>query len=138
MAKDPNASAAKWAQNLQNSTQAITDGVNAVTVAPGLAAARQKDVYVANVMAAKDKWASRVASVPLSSWQQSMIQKGIPRIAQGATVAQPKVASFLTQLLPAIAQVKSTLPPRGTLDQNINRSNAFIRGMAQFSYKPTV
>lgn len=137
MAKDPNASAAKWAANLQNATQTITDGVNGVTIAPGIAAARQKDVWAQNTVAAKDKWSSRVAGVTLGSWQQSMIQKGIPRIAQGAVQAQPKVASFLTQLMPAIAQVKSTLPPRGTLDQNIARSNQFIRGMSNFSYKPT-
>lgn len=137
MAKDPTAAAAKWAANLSAAGQTITDGVNNVTVAPGLAAAKQKSVYVQNVQASADKWASRVAGVSLQSWQQSMINKGIPRIASGATAAQPKMTSFLTQLMPAIASVKQGLPPRGTLDQNIARSAAFIRGMSNFQYKPT-
>lgn len=127
--------AAKWSQNLAGSTQNITDGVNAVTVAPGLAAARQKTAWVQNTTNAADKWATKVAAVPLSDWQTAMIQKGVPRIASGATAAQPKFANFMAQLLPAIQQVKSTLPARGGLEANIARSTAMIRGMAKFQAK---
>lgn len=129
--------AAKWAQNLSGATQAITDGVNGVTTAPGLAAARQKDVYVANVTASAGKWATNVAAVTLPAWQQAMITKGVPRIASGAQAAQPKFTNFMNQLLPHIATVKSQLPARGGLEQNINRATAMIRGMAKFQAKPS-
>jgi hypothetical protein len=132
MAQTPDQIAARWAAGLANAGTKITDGVNSVTVAPGQAAARQKQVWQQNTAAAVDKWATNTARVSLSDWQQAMIQKGAPRIASGATAAQPKFASFMGQLLPHIDRVKSTLPPRGTLDQNIGRATTFIRGMAEF------
>ena len=132
MAQTPDQIAARWAQGLSGATQKIADGVNAVTVAPGQAAARQKTVWAQNTAAAADKWAQRTAAVDLPSWQQAMIQKGAPRIATGAAAAQPKFASFMTQLLPHIQSVKSQLPARGNLDQNIARMTQFVRGMSQF------
>ncbi len=128
----PEEAAAAWARNLSSAGDRITRGVQAVTTAPGQAAARQKAVYQANVAAATDKWASRVASVSLPEWQQAMLDKGAPRIAQGAQAAQPKMAAFMGQLLPHIAQQVSALPARGGLDQNINRMTQFVRGMSKF------
>lgn len=128
----PDQIAANWAQNLAGSTTKITNGVNAVTVAPGQAAARQKSVWVQNTTSAADKWAQKVAAVPLSDWQTAMTQKGIPRIATGATAAQPKFSQFMTKFLPHLAAGKASLPPRGTLDQNIARSAAMIRHSAGF------
>lgn len=130
--RTPDQIAADWASRLGQSTQKITDGVNAVTVAPGQAAARQVDVWVQNTTASRDKWRANVASVSLGEWQQAMIQKGAQRIGQGATAAVPKFASFMGQLLPHIDRVKGSLPPRGNLDANINRMVTFSRGMAQF------
>ena len=37
------------------------------------------------------------------------------------------------QLLPHIDRVRSSLPARGNLDQNINRMTQFVRGMAAFN-----
>lgn len=133
MAKDPTTVASKWAQNLSGATQSITDGVNAVSVAPGAAAARQKTVYVNNVTASADKWARNVAAVSLSSWQQDMITKGIPRIASGAQAAQSKFATFMGKLLPYQANLVSQLPARGNLEQNITRMTQMVRGMANFT-----
>ena len=128
----PEQIAAQWAARLAASSQRITDGVNAVTTAPGQAAARQKAVWQQNTAAAVDKWAGRVAGVSLSDWQQSMTTKGVQRIGAGAQAAQPAFAQFMGQLLPHIATVKGTLPPRGNLDQNIARMTAFVQGMAKF------
>lgn len=130
--RDPNAIAQNWANRLGQSTQKITDGVQAVTVAPGQAAARQKGAWVQNTQAAADKWASRTSQVTLGDWQQAMIQKGAPRVGAGATAAVPKMASFMTQLLPHIDAVKGSLPARGDLNANINRMVAFTQGMAKF------
>lgn len=131
----PDQISAKWAQGLASAGQRITDGVNGVTVAPGQAAAAQKQVWQQNTVASVDKWARNTAAVDLPTWRESMITKGLPRIASGATAAQPKFANFMNQLLPHIDAVKRGLPARGGLDQNIARMTAFVRGMAQFQNK---
>lgn len=131
--KDPTTAAQKWSTNLAAATSSITAGVQAVTVAPGQAAARQKAAYVQGVNNSQDKWARNVAGVSLQSWQADMVNKGIPRIATGATAAEPKMATFLGQLLPYQERLKGTLPARGTLDQNIARMTSWVRGMSQFS-----
>lgn len=133
-AQSPQDVAARWAQNLGAATTRITAGVQAVQQAPGAKAAAQKQVYVQNVTAAADKWASRVSQVSLGSWQQDMINKGITRIGPGATAAQPKMAAFMTQLLPYIASQQASLPPRGNLDQNISRMTSWVRSMSNFKY----
>lgn len=127
--------AARWAQQMGASTDKWAAGVNGVTVAPGQAAARQADVWANNTIAAKGKWATNVSAVSLQDWKDAMMNKGQARIGSGATAAQAKFADFMTQLLPQIDRVKSTLQPRGNLDQNINRMTAFSRGMAAWSYK---
>ena len=128
----PQDAAAKWQQNLSGSTDRIAKGVQAVTTAPGQAAARQKTAYTQGVASNADKWASNVAKVPLQDWQQAMIQKGAPRIASGAQAAQPKMEAFLGQFLPHVQGVVSGLPARGNLDQNIARMTAAVRGFSQF------
>lgn len=133
MAVTASAAAAKWQTNLSASTQRITDGVNAVTTAPGLAAARQADVWLANLQASASKWKSKVAAVSLQDWQQAMTTKGVPRIASGAQAAQPKMESFLNKFLPHVYAGKAGLPPRGNLEQNINRMVQMVRHNAKFS-----
>lgn len=133
--RTPEQIAASWAQGLVGSREKMVDGVNAVTVAPGVKAAAQKSVYVTNVQQNADKWAKRTAAVSVDEWRQSMLTKGLDRVAGGATAAQPRFANFVSQLLPHIENVKRSLPARGTLDQNIARSAAFIRGMAGFDYR---
>lgn len=128
----PDQVAASWAQRLAASGDKIRAGVAAVSVAPGQLAARNKAGYVAGVNAHQDKWASRVASVSLGTWQGDMVNKGLPRIASGATAAQPKMAAFMGQLLPFIDRGRGSLPQRGGLDANIARSAAWIRYMAGF------
>lgn len=129
----PDQIAAKWAQNLGGATQRITDGINAVTTSPGQLAARQKMVWQQNTVASTDKWAARTAAVPVEQWKADSIQKGVPRIATGATAAVPKFTTFMGKLMPYINNQKNQLPARGTPDQNIARMVQFVRGMMNFS-----
>lgn len=132
MATDPNTAAQDWVNGLSSKTAKITSSVQAVTVAPGQAAARQKTVWAQNTMAATDKWANAVGRVTLGDWQTAMVNKGIPRIASGASAAQGKMVAVFQQLLPHIDRVKASLPPRGTFEQNKARAVAMMDGMHAF------
>lgn len=132
MAKDPQAAAKRWADRMAASSQAIIDGAMAVTVAPGVAAARQADVWAQNTAAAKDKYKTRVGQVSLGDWQSAMQTKAAPRAAQGAAAAEGKMAAFLGHFLPYVEQKVAALPPRGNLEQNIARSVALQRALATY------
>lgn len=137
MAFDPQASAMKWKDRL---SQAATDGtiergVMGVTVAPGVAAARQADVWANNTVAAKDTYKKNV-QVPLGEWQQSFMAKK-DRISTGAQGAEPKMAAFLTKLAPVVNNAKAALPPRGNYAQNKERASRMMDALhaAKGSFK---
>jgi hypothetical protein len=115
----------------------MTRGVQAVTVAPGIAAANAADKWLQNVTQAKDKFASRVRSVSLADWQNAMTSYGINRVAQGATAKQGKMQSFMTEFLPhleaGVRQVDSM--PHMNLEDGINRAVTMIRHNATFKRK---
>ena len=138
MITDPAAVANKWSQRLSGAQQAIIDGVNAVTQAPGAKAAAQADVWLAKLQASRDKWVRNVSAVSLGQWQQAMTTKGVQRIGTGAQAAIPKMTAFMSQWLPyeqaGVQQLASM--PRGTIDQNIQRAITMMRYNAQFVRKP--
>lgn len=123
--------AQNWVNNLSGATARMQAGAQAVTTAPGQAAAAQQAVWLANVTASANRWASAVAAVPLATWQQDYIQKGLPRVATGAQAAQTKFATVLGNIITAEKQIVPSLPPRGNLQQNIARSAAFAVAMNQ-------
>jgi len=135
MAQDPQAVAERWAQRMAASGDKWQQGVDSVTVAPGAAAARQKNAYVQGVTANADKWATNVGSVSLQDWKDAMVNKGKQRIATGAAASQGKFANFMTALLPQIDRAKANLGPRGTFEQNTQRMLAFSQNMHAWSYK---
>lgn len=112
----------------------MTQGANAVQKAPGLAAAAAADKWLAKVTASKAKFAARVSSVSLQSWQQSYINVGIPRVAQGAQAKQSKVTAFMDQFLPYLSTGLQTIDamPNTTLEDGIARATAMIRYNAKF------
>lgn len=132
MAKDPATIAKKWADNLSAAANngTVTAGIQAVTMAPGVAAARQKAVWAQNTAAAQDRWAANV-QVPLPEWQQAAINKGVARIATGATAAEPKMVSFMNKLMPVINNAKANLPARGTFQQNLARATQMATALHQ-------
>lgn len=125
----------KWGQRLNASGQFITSGVNNVQTAPGVAAAAAQDRMLTNLTAAVTSgvWARNVSGVSLSDWKSAMVNKGVPRIAQGVTAAQKNKAQIIGQLLQAVdnAAAQANAIPRGNLDQNIQRAVTFMRSMSQ-------
>jgi len=120
MPKDASAVVTKWQANASAATQAYKDGVSRVSVPPGQAAARQKNAYVQGVQANADIWAKNV-NIPLGEWQAAAAGKGGDRYAGGITAGAPKMAQFMQGFLPKVQAIANSLPPRGTLEQNLAR-----------------
>jgi hypothetical protein len=130
------ASAQKWATNLGAAVTAYTNGVNAVTVPPGQKAAAAQATYIARVTEKAPIWAANVAAVPLGTWQQAAITKGAPRLASGASAAQPKFTTFLTALMQFESNGLGQLPPRSPSGNNDARMIQWSNYMKTFK-KPT-
>lgn len=130
----PADSVAKWLQNLGSATDRMTSGAQRVTKSPGAAAAAAADKWLQRVTASKAKFAANVGRVSLQDWQQSYINIGIPRVAQGAQAKQGKMLSFMEEYLPYLQRGVSTIDqmPSVTLEDGIARATAMIRYNAKF------
>lgn len=130
----PQAGSDKWKSRLSAATQEITNGVNNVTQAPGLAAAAKQQKWLNGVNAAADKWKRNVSAVSLQSWQQSMTTIGVPRVAQGAQAKQQKYTDFASNFYPFLDQqvAKVKAMPDTTLEDRISRSVAMMRANATY------
>lgn len=135
----PSEYAEKWARRLKGASEDIRRGISRVTEAPGVAAARQKDLMKTKINQALDDgtWERNVAAVPLEEWKKKAMDKGIPRISVGVDSAQPKQVQMAERLLAAVDasvdEVNQT--PRGDLEANIIRMTTFARGMAKRKLK---
>lgn len=120
----PNASdvANRWQQGFANAGPKWAAGINAVTVAPGIAAAAAKDRYVAGVNAAADKFAANVSRVDLATWKNMSTTKGQGRMASGAAAGQAKYQAKIGAVLQAIGQIRDSLPPRADIMTNLQRA----------------
>jgi hypothetical protein len=124
--------AQRWATGFGGSGAKWAAGVQGVTVAPGQLAARNKALWLQNTTAAADRYAANSAAVTREQWIEMTISKGQGRLASGANAAVGKVETVFAKLFPYIQQQVNSLPPRGDLEANINRSAQFARGMAKF------
>lgn len=123
--------AAKWAQNFGAAGPAWAQGINSVTVAPGQLAAAAQDRYLAGVQQSVGKYAANVARVSLQEWQAVSVQKGQARLAAGAQAALQKYTTQIGRVMDTAKSVIASLPPRGDVMQNIERSRQFQLGMHQ-------
>ena len=134
----PQEAAEKMVRRVSAAGPDIKRGIERVTEAPGVKAAAAQDLMLARLTESvlSGKWADAVAAVPLADWKKAAIEKGLPRIAQGISAAQPKIVTFMTQLLPAVDAAKAEIEamPNVTLDDRIARSAAFQRRMAGFRF----
>ncbi len=132
----PEQMAQKWATNLANASNDIKAGVLSVTQSPTEKAANRADAYVAGVQraVADGTWQAGLRRVSLQQWQEAMIKKGIPVIAERARMAVPKMSRFLQLWMTYQQGIQQELlsMPRGTLEQNIQRANHVIRRNAEF------
>lgn len=130
---------AKWLSGMQGASDRMKTGAMGVTVAPGAKAAAAKQKWLAKVTAAADKYAANVGAVSLQSWQNSYVNIGIPRVAQGAQQKQDKVTNFMNDFLPYLQTGLATIDkmPSTTLEDGIARATAMIRYNAKFKRNTT-
>ena len=121
--------AANWGTGFAAAGTKYTQGIAAVTVAPGQLAAAQKNAYLANVQASVNIWAAKVAAVDLASWKNSSSTTGAQRLGTGATKGQPKYQAFANAFIPQLSQIVSSLPARGTFDQNLSRFTSYAQAL---------
>lgn len=135
----PEQSALKWKQHLDAAGDQIKLGVERVKVAPGVLAAAQEEKFRANILKAIDnhRWANEVKRVSLESWQNAMINVGLPRIRAGTEAAVPEVREFAAALFPHIEAGQSQLSnmPSVSLQDNIDRMVTFVTHMSKFSFR---
>lgn len=135
----PQDAAQKWAQRASAAQGDYTQGVQSVQQAPGAAAAAKAEKWQQNVVAARDKFRSRVAQVSLQEWQAATVQKGAPRYAQGVQQATTKMAQFMSEFLPFLDSVTNRVKqmPDTTPEQRITRMVEQVRGVSQFRRRGT-
>lgn len=138
MAKvNPSQAADKWRRRLTSATQDIQAGVQRVQENPAqkAAAAQEKLVQRFNQAVQSGKWRAGLERVTLQDWKRATIEKGIPRISQGAQEGQSKVQEFMADLLPHVDAGLNELNnmPDLTLEDSINRAAFWIRHMSRFS-----
>lgn len=129
--------AANWATGMSNSGDKMRASVNAVNQSPMEAAAAAADRMLMGIQRAVQtgKWQAALRAVSLTQWKDAMLNKGIPRIAQGATTAKPKFQAFMQNFLPYLQQGVDQLNsqiPRGDLETNIQRAAFMARFNANF------
>jgi hypothetical protein len=75
-----------------------------------------------------------VARVSLADWQNSYINIGVPRVAQGAQAKQSKVLAFHEEFLPFLKRGVDQIDamPSTTIEDGIARATAMIRYNAKF------
>lgn len=130
----PEAAKQKWVNRLSAATTEIQEGVARVSQSPGAAAVAKRDKWRANVAASEDKWARNTSRVSAEEWKQSMVNVGIPRIAQGAQQKQGKYERFAQEFFPhlerGIAQIERM--PDTTFEERVQRSVAMMRHNRNF------
>ena len=128
-----------WAARLGAAVERIRSGVERVREAPGAKAAAAADRFRARILEAIDsgRWQAEVSKVSLEDWKTAMLEKGVGRIAAGANAAKPEMTEFARALFAHIEAGQRELErmPRVTLEDSINRVTAWIRHMAEFTWK---
>lgn len=135
--KDAATIARKWANNLSQSADAMTQGIRAVTQNPAQAAKAKKNTMKARLMKSLEdggKYDQAMDQVTLQDWQDAAIKKGVARATQGAVEAEGKMQQFMSQLLPFTAQVSAKISqmPNATEAERDARMLAAVREMRAF------
>lgn len=136
----PKITADQWlsrhASGLSAAGTKIREGVEAVTVSPGVKAAENIAKMRARLMEAFDNGTVEGAlrKVDVNYWKRTMLDKGIPAISAGAEAAKEKNRPVVEKLLAfedALQKKVSTMKV-ATIEDAIAKAGAWMRGMHEF------
>lgn len=133
---DANEFAEKWARRTKSATEDLKRGVEKVSTAPSQGAVRKKDKMRMNLIASIDDgtWEKALSAYSLEDWKKDMLTKTLQRVAGGVDASKQNVVEVAQKLIAfqSALQQKIDSMPDLTLEDSIARSNAWIRGMAEF------
>lgn len=140
-AKNPTTGANKWATNLAGSTEAIKAGVNAVTESPTAKAAQNLDKAAAryNEAVTSGRMAQKLNAVSTQDWKTAMIEKGLPRVQQGANQGKANYLKFANAFYPIAAEAsrEAKAMPNNNIEEGINRVRHTVTKFKNWAGKPT-
>lgn len=130
----------KWlerhSQGLAGAGTKIREGVENVTVSPGVKAADNITKMRTNLIAAFDdgRVEKGLRSVDLDYWKRTMLDKGIPAISAGAEAAKEKNRPVIEKLLAYENQLQDKVNKMKvvTIEDSIAKAGAWMRGMHDF------
>lgn len=129
--------AAKWAKNFGASAESYKQGVTRVQGSPAQKAIAAQDRLVSGFVEAvqSGKWASKLGAVTEAQWKQACIEKGGAAIATAARLAESKVARSEAKWGPIRDSAVASLPARGDINQNFERSRQMGMKMHEASMR---
>lgn len=133
---NPREIAEKQVRRSQQATDDYSKGVEGVTESPGAKAAKKKDKFRANLLAAIDsgKWADNVGAVDLDSWKRKTKAKGSARYSEGVADAADDILAFHEEFGAFLQGHMSKIDalPDTTPEQRLQKMVENARGIAKF------
>lgn len=132
----PKEGADKWLTRLSGAVEDVKAGVNRVTESPTAKAAAAEEKWMLGLQKAKQmgKFKRGLMSVSLEDWKAKTAGVGADRIPTGAAAARDKVEGTYEKLFAFESRLEEQVKkmPATTLEDNVNRAVAWIRGMSSF------
>lgn len=124
--------AAKWQAKYGGSTEAYKQGVQSVQGNPAQKAIAAAPRWQASLQEAfaNGSYEAGLSKVTEAGWKQACVEKGAPAIAAAARMGVAKVEAAEREIGPQRDAIVNSLPPRGTLDENLERAAQMARQMA--------
>lgn len=128
--------AQKWQTRAGAAAPDYATGIAAVTENPMAKAAAAADLWQQRVQdpSVKAKFQRKLNSASFEAWKAGAAQFGAQRYANGVQNKSAKYAAAIGPVLAYERQLLQTINsmPKATLQDRIQRSNAWINGMAQY------
>jgi len=128
--KNAQQAAQNWTNSAGRAATAFSEGVQSTTKDQAALAVAQQATLLNNFTAAvsSGRWAAGVTRRGTAYWKSQTIAKAA-NYSTGFTAGASNFASAIQKIISAEQGIVSALPPRGDINQNLQRANAFALAM---------